>query len=190
MKDEQPFVDYYCVLQVSPNCDAKTLETAYRRLTKAYHPDHAETADVDKFNEVVEAYKILRNPEFRQEYDAIYKENTNAENLESPVFDDVSIEEKNALTDAEAHEKILLTLYKKRRENAQNPGVLAFYIKEFLHCSDEIFEFHAWYLKAKGFIERTEQNELAITVEGIDHVISASRTNIAAQLRIARFEDQ
>jgi curved DNA-binding protein len=76
MKDEQPFVDYYCVLQVSPNCDAKTLETAYRRLTKAYHPDHAETADVDKFNEVVEAYKILRNPEFRQEYDAIYKENT------------------------------------------------------------------------------------------------------------------
>jgi curved DNA-binding protein len=190
MEEEQSFVDYYRILQVSPNCDAKKLEVEYRRLTKAYHPDHAETADVDKFNEVVEAYKILRNPEYRLEYDALYEENTNSENLDSPVFDKVSIEEKNALTDAEAHEKILVRLYKKRREDAHNPGILAFYIKELLNCSDEIFEFHAWYLKAKGFIERTEQNELAITVEGIDHVISLSRTSVATKLLIARPEDR
>lgn len=186
METDQPFVDYYRILQVSRTCDAKILETAYRRLAKAYHPDHIETADVVKFNEVVEAYRILRNPEYRQEYDILYNEHTVVENLESPVFDDVSVEEKNALTDAEAHEKILLTLYKKRRENANNPGVLAYYIKESLNCSDEIFEFHAWYLKAKGFIERTERNELAITVEGIDHVISISRTRMAAQLLIAQ----
>lgn len=186
METDQPFVDYYRILQVSRTCDAKKLETAYRRLAKAYHPDHIETADVVKFNEVVEAYRILRNPEYRHEYDILYNEHTVVENLESPVFDDVPVEEKNALTDAEAHEKILLTLYKKRRENANNPGVLAYYIKESLNCSDEIFEFHAWYLKAKGFIERTEQNELAITVEGIDHVISISRTRMAAQLLIAQ----
>lgn len=186
MNSDQPFVDYYHILQVSPNCDAKKLETAYRRLAKAYHPDHVDTADANKFNEVMEAYKILRNPKFRQEYDTVYKLHSNTEQLESPVIDIISIEEKNALTDAEAHEKILLTLYKKRRENAQHPGVLAFYVRESLNCSDEIFEFHAWYLKAKGFIERTEQNELAITVEGIDHVISVSRTSIAAKLLIAR----
>jgi curved DNA-binding protein len=186
METDQPFVDYYRILQVSQTCDAKKLETAYRRLAKAYHPDHIETADVVKFNEVVEAYRILRNPEYRQEYDILYNEHTHVEHLESPVFDDVPVEEKNALTDAEAHEKILLTLYKKRRENAHNPGVLAYYIKESVNCSDEIFEFHAWYLKAKGFIERTEQNELAITVEGIDHVISMSRTRMAAQLLIAQ----
>jgi curved DNA-binding protein len=186
MNTDQPFVDYYRILQVRPNCDAKKLETAYRRLAKAYHPDHAETADVNKFNEVMEAYKILRNPEYRQEYDILHKAHTNAEHWESPVADTVCVEEKNALTDAEAHEKILLALYKKRRENAQNPGVLAFYIKDSLNCSDEIFEFHAWYLKAKGFIERTEQNELAITVEGIDHVISVSRTSMAAKLLIAQ----
>lgn len=130
----------------------------------------------------MQAYKVLRNPENREEYDILYKENTPTEHVESPVFADVSVEEKNALTDAEAHEKILLTLYKKRREDVQNPGVLAFYIKQSLHCSEELFEFHAWYLKAKGFIERTEQNELAFTVDGIDHVISASRTSMAAQL--------
>jgi curved DNA-binding protein len=186
MNTDQPFVDYYHILQVSPNCDAKKLETAYRRLAKAYHPDHVDTADVNKFNDVMEAYKILRNPELRHEYDTLYKAHSNTEHLESPFLDNITVEEKNALTDAEAHEKILLTLYKKRRENAQNPGVLAFYIKESLNCSDEIFEFHAWYLKAKGFIERTEQNELAITVEGIDHVISVSRTSIEAKLLIAR----
>lgn len=186
METDRPFVDYYHILQVSPRCEAKKLETAYRRLAKSYHPDHTETADPTKFSEVVQAYKILRYPQSRQEYDIFYKENTTAEHVESPVFDDMSVDEKNALTDAEAHEKILLTLYKKRREDAHNPGVLAFYIKESLHCSDEIFEFHAWYLKAKGFIERTEQNELAITVDGIDHVISASRTSMAAQLLLAQ----
>jgi curved DNA-binding protein len=187
MNTDQPFVDYYRILQVSPNCDAKKLETAYRRLAKAYHPDHVDTADVDRFNDVMEAYRILRNPQYRQEYDQLH--HTFAKPLDPPVIDIISVEEKNALTDAEAHEKILLTLYKKRRENAQNPGVLAFYIKESLHCSDEIFEFHAWYLKAKGFIERTEQNELAITVEGIDHVISVSRTSTAAKLLTARSGD-
>mgnify|MGYP006326060531 CR=1 FL=1 len=190
MKDDELFVDYYHILQVDPDCDTKKLEVAYRRLAKAYHPDHAETTDIDKFAEVVEAYKILRNREYRQKYDVLYRKNTNWEKIESPIFDDVSIDEKNALTDAEAHETILLTLDKKRRENTNNPGVLAFYIKEILHCSDEIFEFHAWYLKAKGFIERTEQNELAITVEGIDHVISVSRTSVATPLRIARSVDE
>lgn len=188
MTDEQQFVDYYRILEVKPDCDAKKLEAAYRRLAKAYHPDHMETADVDKFNTVVQAYKILRNASVRAEYDIKYTENVPAEDPASDIFDDVSIQEKAALTDAEAHEKILMKLYKKRRENAQNPGVLAFYIKEFLNCSDEIFEFHAWYLKAKGFIERTEQNELAITVDGIDHVIAMSRTSMAAQLRIASSE--
>lgn len=186
MNTDQPFVDYYRILQVRPNCDAKKLEAAYRRLAKAYHPDNVDTADVNKFNDVMEAYKILRNPEMRQEYDTLYRTHSNAEHLESPFIDNITVEEKNALTDAEAHEKILLTLYKKRRENAQNSGVLAFYIKESLNCTDEIFEFHSWYLKAKGFVERTEQNELAITVEGIDHVISVSRTSIEAQLLIAR----
>ncbi|MFN3619925.1 DnaJ domain-containing protein [Sphingorhabdus sp.] len=186
MTEEQHFVDYYRILEVSPDCDAKKLETAYRRLAKSYHPDHIETADVDKFNAVIEAYRVLRNVEYRAEYDRLYREYYPAEELASPLFDDVAVEEKTALTDAEAHEKILMKLYKRRRENAQNPGVLAFYIKEFLNCSEEIFEFHAWYLKAKGYIERTEQNELAITVDGIDHVISMSRTSMAARLRIAQ----
>jgi curved DNA-binding protein len=55
-----------------------------------------------------------------------------------------------------------------------------------LNCSDEHFEFHTWYLKAKGFIEITEQGTLAITIQGVDHVIDISRTNMMEKLLIAQ----
>ena len=47
MIDARPFVDYYAILRVHPECDAKTLETAYRDLAKIYHPDHPETRAAD-----------------------------------------------------------------------------------------------------------------------------------------------
>lgn len=186
MSDEHGFVDYYAILEVSPECDAKTLEASYRRLAKSFHPDHRETADIDKFNAVIAAYRVLRTAPERSQYDAVYFEIFPRPEQQSTNFDEAAPQDVTALTDAEAHERILQKLYKKRRETAHSPGVLAFYIKQDLRCSEDLFEFYAWYLKAKGFIERTEQNELAITVEGIDHVIAMSRTSAAAQLRIAR----
>lgn len=56
-----------------------------------------------------------------------------------------------------------------------------------LNCSDERFEFHQWYLKEKGFIVVTEHGTLAITVQGVDHVISMSRTTSAEKLMISQF---
>ena len=55
-----------------------------------------------------------------------------------------------------------------------------------LKCSDERFDFHKWYLKEKGFISITEHGTLAITVQGIDHVIAMSRTTTAEKLLIAK----
>jgi curved DNA-binding protein len=178
------FVDCYEILQVRPTCSAKTLETAYRFLAKKYHPDHPETADIDRFNEVVGAYKVLRNPEKRAKYDQEYVQLNGAHWFDEDDGDGVEIDEAPALDDAEAHSKILMFLYKKRRENAQKAGVVAFYLQDMLQCSDEHFEFHKWYLKEKGFIELTEQGTLAITIEGVDHVISMSRTRRAEKLLI------
>ena len=55
-----------------------------------------------------------------------------------------------------------------------------------LQCSHEHFEFHKWYLKEKGYIVLTEQGTLAITIQGIDHVISLSRTSKAEKLLISQ----
>lgn len=189
MTDDEPFVDYYAVLQVKPDCSLRGLGAAYRQLAKMYHPDHPETADLGKFNAVIEAFRRLRNPEKRAEYDAIYAVRADTM-FEFGPDSTVEADERSALSDADAHTKILLELYKRRRENAQDAGVVRFYIQQILQCSDDNFEFHVWYLKAKGLIETTEHGTLAITIEGVDHVIALSRTAMAEKLLIAQSRNQ
>jgi curved DNA-binding protein len=182
----EPFVDYYGVLEVSPSCDAKALELAYHRLAKTYHPDHSGDGDTTKFNEVTEAYRLLRDPKQRAKYDLLYVNINGREAFEDSAFDELGVDERTALNDAEAHATILMFLYRKRREQAQNAGVVGFYLQELVNCSDEHFEFHKWYLKEKGFVSITEQGTLAITIQGIDHVISMSRSTNAEKLLLAQ----
>lgn len=186
LENGQEFVDYYALLQVNPTCDAKMLEKAYRHFAHMYHPDHSETGNVDKFHEINEAYSALRSPEMREKYDRIYHayKGKGAEHV--PDGDEVRIDEKSAIGDAEMHEKILFHLYKRRRERAEDPGVIGYTLQEMLKCTDENFEFHIWYLKSKGFLDKTEQGTLAITIEGVDHVISMSRAAEAERLLIAK----
>ncbi|MFN2100515.1 J domain-containing protein [Altererythrobacter sp. MF3-039] len=190
MEQSKVSVDYYDVLQVDPGCDARILELAYHHLAKIYHPDHVETSDVDKFNSVVEAYRVLRDPEKRAEYD---KENGIAAKEtptpRSPIDPELQIDDKTALDDAEAHETILLHLYKRRREQPSDPGILGWLLQEALGCTDEQFEFHAWYLRSKGFIEVTEQTALAITIEGVDHIIATGRRNEERKLLTKHAEE-
>ena len=188
MTQESPFVDFYRILQVSPDCDTSALEAAYRHLAKRYHPDHLETADAGRFAEVMEAYRVLRQPDGRSEYDRLYHQTVSAPPPPpaSPGEADAAV---NALGDGEAHAKILHFLYEKRRENARDPGVAGFYAQQLLECSDELFDFHAWYLKEKGFIVLDEQGRLAITIEGVDHVIATSRSREVARLLISRAAD-
>jgi curved DNA-binding protein len=82
-----------------------------------------------------------------------------------------------------------MMLYRRRRENALDAGVSDYLIQEQLNCTPEVFEFHRWYLKSKGFIETTEQGTLAITVDGIDHVMSTSRTAKVEKLLIGQSRD-
>jgi curved DNA-binding protein len=182
MVNGHSFVDYYKILRVRPTCDTKALETAYRFLAKQYHPDHNETADVTKFNEVVEAYKAIRNPDHRAQYDILYALKTGFDFTAAQDADD----EEYASNDADAHAKMLLFLYKKRRENAQDAGVGRYYVQKLLNCSDSHFEFHLWYLKAKNLIEITEHGTLAITIDGVDHVITTSQSIMREKLLIGR----
>ena len=186
MTTGEQFVDHYETLQVDPNCNARTLETAYHLLAKTYHPDHADTADVAKLTEVIEAYKALKNPEQRLGYDHLYASTTGF------VFasaDEGFGAEGSAISDADAHAKMLLFLYKRRREHAQDAGLGRYLVQEMLDCSDDVFDFHLWYLKEKGLIAITEHGTLAITIEGVDHVIAVSRTTLKEKLLISQSSD-
>lgn len=186
MADGEPFVDYYDALQVDLSCDAKALEVAYHRLAKMYHPDHTGSNDTTKFSDISEAYKVLKSRGDRTNYDRIYYQHFPERISDSTRGSESSYEADPALDDADAHARILQYLYQKRRENAQNAGVVSFYLKEMLQCSDEHFDFHKWYLKEKGFIVLTEQGTIAITIEGVDHVISMSRTAKAEKLFLSQ----
>lgn len=63
--------DYYDVLGVSRGADEDTLKKAFRKLAKEYHPDRAgddPTAQA-KFQEINEAYDVLKDPQKRAAYD-------------------------------------------------------------------------------------------------------------------------
>lgn len=189
MESGNGFIDYYALLQVNPTCDSKILEKAYHHFAHIYHPDHSDTADVDQFQRVIEAYKVLRNSESRARYDKLYHAHKgNGSSPLSPGLDN-RIDEDAALLDAEMHQKLLLTLYKRRREHADDPGMIVFYAQEALGCSEESFNFHVWYLRSKGLIEQTGDGSLAITVEGVDHVIATSRAAEAQKLLTAEAQD-
>ncbi|KAG6908134.1 putative NRPS-like protein biosynthetic cluster [Tephrocybe rancida] len=59
--------DYYKVLGVSRDADARTIKKAFRNAAKTAHPDKGGTED--KMAAVNEAYEVLTNPELRQRFD-------------------------------------------------------------------------------------------------------------------------
>ncbi|SIS60200.1 DnaJ C-terminal domain-containing protein [Neptunomonas antarctica] len=64
------FKDYYKILGVAHDADAKSIKTAYRKLARKYHPDvNPEEGAEEKFKEVAGAYEVLKNAERRAEYD-------------------------------------------------------------------------------------------------------------------------
>ncbi|CAK7893510.1 dnaJ-related protein Scj1p [[Candida] anglica] len=62
--------DYYSILGINKRANEKEIKTAYRQLSKQYHPDKNSSPEAhDKFVEVGEAYEVLSNKEKRANYD-------------------------------------------------------------------------------------------------------------------------
>jgi curved DNA-binding protein len=61
--------NHYRTLGISPQADEKQIRAAYLALVKQYHPDTGEGSSAEKFNEIQQAYVVLRDPEQRAAYD-------------------------------------------------------------------------------------------------------------------------
>lgn len=62
--------DYYEVLGVSKDADAKTIKRAFLKLARKLHPDVSDDPDAEeKFKEVNEAYTVLSDDQKRANYD-------------------------------------------------------------------------------------------------------------------------
>lgn len=63
-------LDPYKVLDIAKDADEKTIKSAYRRLSKQYHPDKNSAPEAhDKFIEIGQAYEILSDAQKRLNYD-------------------------------------------------------------------------------------------------------------------------
>lgn len=61
--------DYYTILGVAPDASVSAIKKAFRRLAKRYHPDVAQAASPEDFQELQQAYETLANSERRRRYD-------------------------------------------------------------------------------------------------------------------------
>jgi DnaJ domain/PilZ domain len=164
----EPAPDYYDVMQLSPKADPDTIHRVYRLLAQRHHPDNQETGDPAQFKLLLEAYRVLSDPERRAAYDATL---ARARELRWKIFD--SAESAHG-TEAERRKRtgILSILYAQRLNQPSQPGLTIQEMEDLLGCPREHLEFSLWYLKETGCLTRTDNGRYAITVKGVDQAES------------------
>jgi len=135
-------------------------------LAKRYHPDNNHTGNVAKFRLLTEAYRVLSDAEKRAAYDVNYEE---ARARQWNIFVGASSSE-GAEADRRIQQAILSLLYISLRQDAWNPGIGTLELQRLIGCPEQHMEFHAWYLREKGWIHRTDNGMFAITASGVDAV--------------------
>ena len=158
------FIDYYELLQLSSNADAETIERVFRHLAQKFHPDHNNVTNKDRFIQIIEAHQILIDPETRAGYDVKYRDYWNRKWRLASVASDMS----ELGDDKVSRERILSLLYVQRRRSMKSPGLGEVEISRLLNTPLELVDFHLWYIRTKGWVERLDTGHLAITALGVD----------------------
>jgi curved DNA-binding protein len=66
------FKDYYAILEVDRTAASAQIKRAYRRLARKYHPDVSQERDAEeRFKDVAEAWRTLKDPGKRAAYDRL-----------------------------------------------------------------------------------------------------------------------
>ncbi len=164
---DDPGLDYYEVLQISPNAEPDTIHRVYRLLAQRLHPDNQETGDEDRFRLLHQAYLILSDPEKRARYDVMYHEvrrtRWRSVSTEGRAENDFDYEQVTRLT-------ILEVLYAHRREEMHAPGIFILDLENLTGRPREHLEFTLWYLSQKRFVQRGDNSRFNITAEGVDYL--------------------
>jgi hypothetical protein len=160
------FVDYYELLQVSPNADEDTIQRVFRHLAKKHHPDASDRPDPEPFNRLLEAYRTLTDVALRAAYDVKYQRHWN----ETWRVGAEASNPNGATDDTAIRTRLLSLFYVQRRRHMRNPGMGEHEVARLMDLPPEHVAFHVWYFREKGWIERLDTGYLAITADGVDQV--------------------
>ena len=164
MPQEEPFIDFYEVLQLSPNADPETISRVFRHLAKQHHPDNG--GDPERFDLLMRAYKTLNDPSSRAAYDGKHQVQT----AQRSSIGREANEREGFGNDQATRDRILALFYVQRRRDMRQPGIGDLEMERLSDCPLAYLEFHIWYLRQKGWIERLETGAFAITAAGVDRV--------------------
>jgi curved DNA-binding protein CbpA len=173
------FVDYYDLMQISPNADEETIQHVFRYLAKKWHPDY-QHGDPERFKLLVEAHRVLTNVERRAAYDLRYQRFWESKwNLASEASDS-----KGFINDSEVRDGLMSLYYVQRRSKMNDPGLGEMEVARLMRVPVDLIEFHIWYLKEKGWIQRLENGQFALTALGVDQV-EKSRLKLSSDRLLA-----
>ena len=166
-------VNYYDLLQISPQAEPETIARVYRLLAARYHPDNLETGDAERFRLIREACDVLQDPVRRKEYDREFQANT-----AKPLHIFLGKEFTDGI-DAEAKIRIgvLCLLYSKRRANPDFAALSLLDMENIMAFPRERLLFALWYLRAKRFVLQDDRSSFIISAEGVDYLESQLPTN-------------
>jgi curved DNA-binding protein CbpA len=175
-------VDYYEVLQISPNADQETVQRVFRLLAQRFHPDNQATGNAARFRELHDAYQVLNDAEKRAQYDIQHQ----ALRQERWRF---AAQGPSSDTDFDMEQQmrciLLEILYTRRRTERDNPSLSTYDLTQLTGQPGEHLEFTIWYLSQKRLITKDDQSRLTITADGVDYVEHHQGTSVRRRLSAA-----
>ncbi len=175
MPKSENFFDYYELLQLSPHADAAAIHVMHYHLTEKYHPDTKNTGDAQKHRAILQAYKILSNPESRAQYDEEYKKQKAGS---QPAAAPGGSQQKQAKSQQEVEggielerakrQGILYLLYQRRVKDMTKPNLNMRDFESMLGYSKESLEFTLWYLKENDCLRPGDNGAYSISARGVE----------------------
>jgi curved DNA-binding protein CbpA len=163
---DEPFIDYYQLLQISPDAETETIQRVFRMLANRYHSENPHTGDPDRFHRLTRAYETLSSRATRAAYDLAYQLH-HAQPLR--VFE---LKEFAPGIDGEPNRRlgILCLLYNRRRSNPEAAGLSILDLESRTGFPREHLQFTLWRLKEAELVRQNETTDFAITGHGADYL--------------------
>src|SRR5262245_45443970 len=142
------FINYYELLQISPNAEYETIQRVFRMLAGRYHPDNPKTGAPDRFVLLNQTHAVLADPEISAKYDS---------ELQSHLTETMTVftgREFLQGIDVENNRRmgILCLLYNVRRNTPEHAGMSLLQMESLMSMPREHLMFTIWYLKEKEWI--------------------------------------
>jgi len=124
------YKDYYKIMGLDRDATQDDIKRAYRKLARKYHPDVSKEPEAQaKFQEMQEAYEVLKDPEKRAAYDQLGANWQAGQDFRPPPDWDAGFEFSGGFSDADASafSDFFESLFGSRGRAGPHPGAGGFH---------------------------------------------------------------